>query len=164
MIIKNKHCKHLFSALAIFLVSNLAYGQAKTTIGIGLAINSSQAPVGYGGILEVEAKVSPTFSLVPSIGVEVPYTAYLGLAGRTYISDRINMNLGGFYHLGGDDGVGDSGPGATVGVGLSVLHTKEHFLSVNLHSDILQINNSIRPLAGLRLVYNYSFKKYAESN
>lgn len=148
----------LILTLLCFIFSIAAVsGQAKNSIGFGPAINSSREGGGFGAILQGEIKVARAFAIVPAIGVEIPYVAYFSLAGKYYFQSDMYVTLGALAHLGGDDGVGDSGLGGTAGIGYELVSSKSHVLDLNLHGDVMQIDGSAAPVVGLRLTYNFSF-------
>ncbi len=138
--------------------TQLIYAQAKNALGAGPALNSSKFGGGFGGVLQGEIKFTRKAALVPSIGVEAPYTGYISLAGKYYFQPGIHVNLGAFLHIGGDD-ASDSGPGGTAGIGYEMVSSKRHILDLDFHLDVMQIERETAPIGGLRLTYNFSFSK-----
>jgi len=149
----------LFCFSLILVVKTVhVQAQAKSAIGLGPALNASKNGQGFGGVLMAEIKVAKAFSVEPSIGVEIPYTAYLGLAGKYYFADRIHANLGALLHIGGED-ASDSGIGGTIGIGRELMVSRRHVLDLNLHGDVIKMDGNAAPVVGLRLTYQFCFGK-----
>ena len=138
--------------------AKLANAQAKNAIGIGAGLNTSREGSGVGATLQGEIKLANSISLAPSLGIEIPYVAYLGVAGRYYFTDQVYGSLGAFAHVGGVDDP-YIGPGGTAGIGFIVLATIRHVLDVNFHADYFENDHERTALAGLRLTYNFSFTR-----
>lgn len=157
----NSLSKVTISALiALFIISNafLANGQAKNAIGFGVGANTSGAGGGGGAVFQGEIKVTKSFSIVPSVGVEVPYVGYVGLAGKYYIAPRFYSSLGALAYFSGDD----AGIGGSMALGYEVLSTRRHIIDLALHGDAVKISDSggnTGAIVGLRLIYNFSFSK-----
>lgn len=145
--------------LFIFLLYiGQAYGQAKNSLGIGLALNTSKEGSGYGGVVQGEIKLAKKFSAVPSIGIETPYNGYFGLGGKYYFEPGFYVRLGGLAYLGGEE-ASNSGIGATVGGGYELISEQRSILDLNVHGDFIRINHQATPIVGIRLTYNFSFSK-----
>ena len=147
----------LIIACLIFSTS-FANAQAKNAIGVGAGLNTSREGTGFGGILQGEIKLANSFSLAPSLGAEIPYVVHLGIAGRYYFSEDVYGSLGSFAHLGGDDGA-SGGLGGTAGIGFILLATTRHIVDLNFHADYFENDHRGTALAGLRLIYSFSFSR-----
>lgn len=159
-----KHITPLYQRSAlVFLICTAffcthAYSQAKNSIGAGLALNASKEGSGYGGVLQGEIKLAKEFSMVPSVGIETPYTGYFGLGGKYYIEPGFYIRLGALAYLGGEEG-SDNGIGATASGGYELISEQRSILDLNLHGDFIRINHQATPIVGIRLTYNFSFSK-----
>ncbi len=141
---------------AIFCIDKVK-AQAKNAIGIGVALNTSREnSQGFGGLLQGEIKLIKSLSLVPSIGAEVPYVVYAGLAGRYYFNPTIYVSAGGFAHYNGDDA---GGIGGTGGIGFMLLSSHRQTIDLNLHGDYMKNDHRATPVAGIRFVYSFSFTR-----
>jgi hypothetical protein len=154
---------HKFLTLALFagLLFNTieTNAQAKHAIGIGPALNGNKDGMGFGGTLLGEIKVAKAFSIVPAIGVEIPYVGYVALGAKYYFHRSMYTNLGALLHIGGEDGA-DSGIGGSLGIGGALLAGKRNLLDLNLHGDAIKMDGDLAPVVGLRLTYQFSFSKY----
>ena len=140
----------------VFFISE-AKGQAKSAIGVGAALNASREnSQGFGAVLQGEIKLAKSVSLVPSVGGEVAYGIYAGLAGRYYFNPTIYVSAGGFANYNGDSG---SGSGGTGGVGFMLMSTHRQTIDLNLHGDYLKNKHQPTPIAGVRLIYSFSFTR-----
>lgn len=144
----------------------LVKGQAHNAFGLGAAINfypgryasGTQVQTGFGGLLQGEIKLAKAIAVVPSLGLEIPYLAYIGLNGKYYIDRLFYAQLGGFLHLGGAD-IDDSGPGVTAAIGSAIISEKMHSLELTLHTDLMRYDARTKVIAGLRLTFNFSFSQ-----
>jgi len=149
----------IFSILFLCAVfcAGKAKGQAKSSIGIGAALNTSKEnSQGFGALFQGEIKLAKSVSLVPSVGGEVAYGIYAGLAGRYYFNPTFYVSAGSFANYNGDDG---SGFGATGGVGFILMSTHRQTIDLNLHGDYLEYKHRSAPVAGVRLIYSFSFTR-----
>jgi hypothetical protein len=137
---------------------DFANAQAKNAIGIGVGLNTSKEGSGFGATLQGEIKLTNSISLTPALGIETPYVAYLGVAGRYYFNDELYGSLGGFAHVGGVDDP-YIGPGGTAGIGFILLATTRDVLDLNFHADYFENDHERTTLAGLHLTYNFSFTR-----
>ncbi|MGF7041183.1 hypothetical protein [Mucilaginibacter lappiensis] len=158
MNILHKPLKLILIIGSLICGANFANAQAKNAIGIGAGLNTSREGSGVGATLQGEIKLTNSISLAPSLGIEIPYVAYLGVAGRYYFTDEVYGSLGGFAHVGGVDDP-YLGPGGTAGIGFIILATTRHVLDVNFHADYFENDHERTTLAGLRLTYNFSFTR-----
>ena len=142
----------------IICSDNFANAQAKNAIGLGAGLNTSREGAGFGGILQGEVKLTNSISITPSLGAEIPYVVHLGIGGRYYFSDEVYGGLGAFGHFGGDDGA-SAGLGGTAGIGFILLQTTRHVVDLNFHADLFENDHRRITLAGLRLIYNFSFSR-----
>ncbi|SEO87757.1 hypothetical protein SAMN05192574_11512 [Mucilaginibacter gossypiicola] len=132
------------------------HAQAKNAIGLGLALNTSRENSnGFGALLQGEVKVANAVSITPYIGGEVTYSILAGLSGRYYFSKEIYTSAGAFGHLDPDY----SGFGATAGVGFMLVSDHHQSLDLNLHGDYMKKGNQPTPVAGVRLIYSFSFTR-----
>lgn len=155
----NTACKAVITLILFVFIAGYANAQAKNAIGLGPAFSTSaENPTGFGIVFQGEIKLNKSFSIVPSVGVEVPYVVYAGLAGRYYVEPRFYLHLGGFIRAGGDT-FSDSGPGGTAGLGYMLLSTKRNVIDLNFHGDILSSENKSRAVGGIRIVYSFSFTR-----
>jgi hypothetical protein len=130
--------------------------QAKNAIGIGLSLNSSREnSMGFGGILQGEVKITKALSITPYLAAEVPYSALAGISARYYFGKEIYVLAGGFGHFDGDY----SGIGGTAGVGFILTSSRHQALDLNFHGDYLKKGQTSTPVAGLRLIYSFSFSR-----
>lgn len=156
--------KILFPLLfcSILFFTNTVNGQAKNALGIGPALNISKRgsydnPTGFGGRLQGEIKLVNKISLVPSFGIEGPYTGYFGISGKYYPADRFHVMAGGIAYIGGDL---YAGIGPSLAVGYQLLASKRHFIDIDLHGDIIKVDpKGHTNIIGLRLTYNFSFSR-----
>jgi hypothetical protein len=153
----NAACKAVTSLILFIFITVYANAQAKNAIGLGPAFSTSEDnPTGFGIVFQGEIKLDKSFSIVPSVGVEVPYVVYAGLAGRYYVEPRFYLHVGGFFRAGGDT-FSESGPGGTAGLGYMVLSTKRNVIDLNFHGDIMNAENRSRAVGGIRIIYSFSF-------
>jgi hypothetical protein len=146
----------LFMGCLIFTVKQ-AGAQAKNAIGIGAALNTSREnSQGFGALLQGEIKITKSVSVVPSIGGEVTYGAYAGLGARYYLNPAIYFTAGSFAHYSGDDA---GGIGGTGGIGFMLLSSHRQTIDINLHGDYMENNHRATPIAGIRLIYSFSFTR-----
>lgn len=130
------------------------HAQAKNAIGLGLALNTSRENSnGFGALLQGEIKIAKAVSVTPYLGGEVAYGVLAGLSGRYYFSKEIYTSAGAFGHLDPDY----SGFGATAGLGFILISGHHQTLDLNFHGDYMKKGNQPTPVAGLRLIYSFSF-------
>ncbi len=155
-----RHLKPIIVVIFIISAITTANGQAKNAIGFGPAINTSQKGGGFGGLVQGEIKVARSFSIVPSIGVEIPYIAYFSLAAKYYILPGLFTTLGPLAHIGGDDGI-YAGLGGSAAAGVELLSKRRHVIDLILHGDVIKMDDrgNAGSVVGLRLIYNFSFSK-----
>ncbi|QEM12755.1 hypothetical protein [Mucilaginibacter rubeus] len=147
-----------FILLFVLLIGGTmkTYAQAKNAIGLGLSLNTSRENSnGFGALLQGEVKVAKAVSITPYLGGEVAYGVLAGLSGRYYFSKEIYTLAGAFGHLDPDY----SGFGATAGIGFIILSTRHQTLDLNFHGDYMKKGSQSTPIAGLRLIYSFSFTK-----
>jgi hypothetical protein len=143
-------------SMMLIVKFNTVQAQARSGLGIGGALNTSEDEQGFGGIFYGEIKVAPAVSIVPAIGLEIPHGAYFSLNGRYYPKHEIYLNAGPLIHLGSLEG-GDSGIGGSIGFGLSPRLSKRTALDFNLHLDLIHMSNALKPVVGLRAAFQGIF-------
>ncbi|WP_183568034.1 hypothetical protein [Mucilaginibacter sp. SP1R1] len=148
--------KTVIVSCAFIFSTHFVNAQAKNAIGVGLGLNvSKENSQGFGGVFQGEIKLSKSVSLLPSLGVEIPYVIYLGLGSRYYFTPKVYGSIGGFAHYDGDNG----GLGGSAGVGFILLSARKQVLDLNLHGDYMEKDHRNTPVAGFRLIYSFSFSK-----
>jgi hypothetical protein len=149
----------VFSILFLCAVfcAGKAKGQAKSSIGIGAALNTSKEnSQGFGAFLQGEIKLAKSVSIVPSVGGEVAYGVYAGLAGRYYFTPAIYVSAGSFANYNGESG---SGAGATGGIGFILMSNHRQTIDLNFHGDYIKNKYQTIPVAGVRFIYSFSFTR-----
>ena len=159
---KRENARRIFTfilyVLMMFVFTRSSYAQSKFSIGIGPAWNVSKQSnegAGLGIVIQSEIKISKTASVCPSVGAEIPYLVYAGLAGRYYLAPEIYVLLGALLNVGGDDGA-YGGLGETAGAGFAFPLARHHVIDLNFHIDRIQLDKGYFPVGGLRLTYNFS--------
>lgn len=162
----------LIAGIATFLNTN-AFAQAKTAFGVGPVFNHytrthkstgrKKNDIGLGGMLQVELKLTKIISLVPSVGLELPYTICPGVGARIYTGKSVFFQVGGFASPGGDDGV-YIGVGANAGIGVCIPVAKAHTVDLSLRVETFnqnepENNNHTYFTTGLRALYVFGRSK-----
>ena len=157
----NKLLIPFFFCCVLFSI-NIANGQAKNALGLGPAANISKTGSygwenGFGARLQGEIKLANRVSLVPSIGVETPYSAYFGVSAKYYPVDKFHLLLGAIAYIGGDV---NAGVGPSAAVGYQLISSRRHFLDIDLHGEIIKVDPyENTTVLGIRLTYNFSFSR-----
>lgn len=158
-------CKAITLILLLFcltICSKQADAQAKFAVGGGGALSYSKENMpGFGVVSQGEVRLNRFVSVTPSVGVEIPYLVYAGLAVRFYINPKLYVHGGGFVNAEGD-GFGETGGGGTGGLGYMVFVRPHQTIDLNFHADFK--NNTGKNLAiyGMRIIYSYSFTKLVD--
>lgn len=155
--------QHSFFYLILFICFSTfnmptTKGQARSGVGLAFGVNGSSEGLGLGFRFQGEVKVSRKVTVVPAIGVEIPYNVYAGLSGKYYFRSRFYSMLGPIAHLRSLE-AGDSGIGGSAAVGYEFKSAKRSIVDLNLHTDVIQINGRTSPVIGLRVAYNFSFSR-----
>jgi hypothetical protein len=158
-------CKAITCVLLFYcliFIPKLANAQAKFAVGGGGALSYSKENIpGFGVVSQGEIRLDKFVSITPSVGVEVPYLVYAGLAVRFYINPKLYVHAGGFVNAEGD-GFYETGGGATGGLGYMVFVKPHQTIDLNFHADFKNNNDKNLAIYGIRLIYSYSFTKLVE--
>ncbi|RYY32286.1 MAG: hypothetical protein EOP46_19340 [Sphingobacteriaceae bacterium] len=164
----------------------ISYGQARSSIGLGLSANrplSSDYKIGHGFDLQPNIRVSDKFAIVPELGfkkinsngrfvyrngyyyttIQNLNTFYLGLGGKYYWNSRWFAGLMGNIHIsGGNEDLISGGYGGNATVGYDMPLDARNNLEFSFRTDLMQlqdIDDKLKPVLGLRVAYKFNFRK-----
>jgi hypothetical protein len=148
----------LFSSLLSF---DVAYGQARSSIGFALGANQTlnrydhtlNASIALVGNVRIINKLA----IEPSIAIhEVSNYVSARLSAKYYVANRVFITAGPFFWVGSDI---RSGFGTTASAGYRIFDKPTRNFELSVHGNFAKYIYNSTPVIGLRAAYNFNFKK-----